>query len=294
LLSGSWRMTPQLLALVTSIFYAIALIAARKGLRYSTPATVTCVSILVQVVVLWSVVLLRGGIPQVLPVAVGLFIFVGVTQLGVRFLAYGGVAKIGAARSSALQAISPLVSAAVAIVFLHESATVVVLLGTVLVVCGIMLVSWRAEEEITAFRWWHLLLPLGAALLTGINHPIRRYALMLSNEPLFFAALMGTVSLVGFLGYTNCGATRERLVWQREAVGYFIVTGIAETVSISSIITALSIGPVVVIAPIASSYPLWALIGAAIFLREIERINALTVLGSLSIVAGALAILLGR
>ena len=213
--------------------------------------------------------------------------------MGVRFLAYGGVAKIGAARSSALQAISPLISAAGAIVFLHERATVVVLLGTVLVVCGIVLVSWRAEEQITAFRWWHLLLPVGAELLTGINHPIRRYALMLSNEPLFFAALMGTVSLVGFLGYANFGATRERLVWQREAVGYFIVTGIAETLSISSIITALSIGPVVVIAPIASSYPLWALIGAAIFLREVERINAMTILGSLSIVACAIAIYLG-
>ena len=286
-------MTPQLLALGTSIFYAVALIAARKGLRYSTPATVTCVSILVQVVALWSVVFLRGGIPPVLPLAVALFIFVGVTQLGVRFLAYGGVAKIGASRSSALQAISPLISAAVAIGFLHERATVVVLLGTVLVVCGIVLVSWKVEEQITAFRWWHLLLPVGAALLTGINHPIRRYALMLSNEPLFFAALMGTASLVGFLGYTNFAANRERLVWQREAVGYFIVTGIAETLSISSIITALSIGPVVVIAPIASSYPLWALIGAAIFLREVERINAMTVLGSLSIVAGALAIHLG-
>src|SRR5262245_20129667 len=134
-------MTPQLLALATSVFYAVALIAARKGLRYSTPATVTCVSILVQVVALWSVVLLRGGIQSVLPLAVALFIFVGVTQLGVRFLAYGGVAKIGAARSSALQAISPLISsAAVAIVFLHETATIVLLLGTVLVVCGIMLV----------------------------------------------------------------------------------------------------------------------------------------------------------
>ena len=287
-------MTPQLLALCTSICYAVALISARKGLRYSTPATVTCVSILVQVVALWGVVLVRGGIPNVLPMAVALFIFVGVTQLGVRFLAYGGVAKIGASRSSALQAISPLIAAAVAIIFLHEKATVAVLLGTVLVVCGIVLISWRAEEQLTAFRWWHLLLPVGAALLTGINHPIRRYALTLSNEPLFFAALMGTVSLVSFLGYASFGAVRERLIWQRKAMGYFLVTGIAETLSISSIITALSIGPVVVIAPIAASYPLWALIGAAIFLREVERISGLTILGSLSIVAGAVAIHLAR
>jgi uncharacterized membrane protein len=283
-------MAPQLLALGTSIFYAVALVSARKGLRYSTPATVTCISILVQVVTLWGVVFARGGVPKVLPLAVALFIFVGVTQLGVRFLAYGGVSKIGASRSSALQAISPLISAAVALVFLHEKATLVILLGTVLVVCGIVLISWRAEKQIMAFRWWHLLLPVGAAFLTGINHPIRRYALTLSNEPLFFAALMGAVSLVSFLAYANLGSTKERLVWQRKAVGYFLVTGVAETLSITSIITALSIGPVVVIAPIAASYPLWALMGTAIFLRGVERVTALTVLGSLSIVAGAIAI----
>jgi drug/metabolite transporter (DMT)-like permease len=245
---------------------------------------------LVQVVTLWSIVLLSGGIPEVFWTAVVLFVFVGVTQLGVRFLAYGGVAKIGAARSSALQAISPLISAAVAMAFLHERATPAVLIGTLMIVAGIVLISWRAEEQIPTFRWWHLLLPLGAAFLTGINHPIRRYALNLSNEPLFFAALMGTVSLVSFLGYANLASTRERLVWQRKAVGYFLVTGVAETLSITSIITALSIGPVVVIAPIAASYPLWALIGTAIFLREVERVTVMTILGSLSIVAGAIAI----
>jgi hypothetical protein len=41
-------------------------------------------------------------------------------------------------------------------------------------------------------------LPIGAAYLTGLNHPMRRYALGLSNEPLFFSALMGFASLTGF------------------------------------------------------------------------------------------------
>ncbi|MGH7844905.1 MAG: EamA family transporter [Candidatus Binatia bacterium] len=235
-----------------------------------------------------------GGIPPVSAEAVLLFILVGLSQLAVRFLAYGGVSKIGASRSSALQAVSPLISATVAIFLLQERATAAVLSGTVLIVCGIVLISWKAEEQIATFRWWHLLLPLGAAFLTGINHPIRRYSLALSNEPVFFSALMGTVSLAAFLGYIGFPSTTKRLVWNRRAAGYFLVTGLAETVSITSIITALSVGPVVVVAPIAAMYPLWALLGAAIFLREVERVNAKTIFGSLSVVAGAIAIHLGR
>jgi len=58
--------------------------------------------------------------------------------------------------------------------------------------------------------------------------------------------------------------------------------------------TSLSIGPVVVVAPIASTYPVWALIGAKIFLRDVEKITMKTVIGILSVVAGTAAIHLGK
>jgi hypothetical protein len=32
-------------------------------------------------------------------------------------------------------------------------------------VAGVILVSWKAEQELLSFRWWHLLLPVGAAIL---------------------------------------------------------------------------------------------------------------------------------
>lgn len=286
-------MTPQLLALATSIFYASALVSARRGLRYSTPATVTCVSVVVQVVTLWTALLVTGGIHRVSSTAVLLFTFVGMTQLGVRLFAYAGVAKIGASRSSALQGVSPLIAAMIAIAVLHERVNATILGGTLLVVLGIILVSWKPEEEIPSFRWWHLLLPVGAALLTGINHPIRRYALSLSDEPLFFSALMGTVSLILFAGYLIFFRAWKRLVWSREALGPFIVTGLCETFSILGIITALSVGSVVVVAPIAATYPVWALLGSALLLRGQEQLSLPVILGALSVVAGTTAIHFG-
>ena len=286
-------MPAQLIALLTSIFYATALVSARRALKHSTPATVTYASVLTQNILLWSVVFLTGGTPEVSLLPVVLFAFVGVSQFGVRMFAYTGVHKIGAARSSAVQAISPLIATAIAVALLGEQPGVVVFFGTLLVVGGIVLLSWKAEKQIPNFRRWHLLIPLGAACLTGANHPIRRYALLLSNEPLFFSALMGAVSLLSLFAYRAI-FPGERLVWNRKALWPLVVTGVAETLSILFIITALSSGAVSVVAPIAATYPVWALLGAAIFLRDVERITLLTVLGTLSVVLGTVAIILSR
>ena len=223
-----------------------------------------------------------------------LFTLVGIFQLGVRLLAYTGVEKIGASRSSALQAVSPLISAAIAIVILGESTTPLIVLGTCLVIAGIVLISWRPERQFANFRRWHLLLPIGAAFLTGINHPIRRYVLIMADEPLFFSALMGSVSLAGFLIYFAVFPRSQRLVWNRSAIGPFLATGLCETMSILLIITAISMGRVVIVAPIAASYPVWSLIQSAIFLRDVEAVNGKVVMGIMSVVAGNFAIHFGR
>lgn len=287
-------MSGQLLAFITAISYASALISARRGLKYSTPTTVTLVSILMQNLLLWTGVFATGGVHAVPWEGVALFSLVGITQLGVRLLAYTGVEKIGASRSSALQSVSPLISASLAIALLKETTTALIIAGTFLVVIGIVLVSWKPEKQLRGFRRRHLLLPLGAACLTGMNHPIRSYVLSMANEPLFFSALMGTVSLAGFLIYLAVSPRSQRLDWNRQALVPFISTGLFETVSILCIITALSVGRVVVIAPIAASYPVWALIEARIFLRDVEPINWRIVLGILSVVAGNAAIHFGR
>ena len=128
-----------------------------------------------------------------------------------------------------------------------------------------------------------------------MNHPIRRYALSLSNEPLFFSAVMGSASSIGFLIYLALSpSTERRLVWNRKSIWLFLLTGVFETLSILFIVTALSLGSVVVVVPIAATYPVWATLGTLLFLRGLERINVLTILGTLSVVTGTISIHLGH
>jgi drug/metabolite transporter (DMT)-like permease len=177
--------TAQVLALITSVLYASALVSARAGMRYSNPTTVTLVSILMQNLVLWTAVFLTSGLPSVPVIGILLFTIVGIFQLGVRLLAYTGVNKIGASRSSALQSVSPLISATIAITILGEQTSLLIMVGTFLIVGGIILISWKPEQQLRDFRRWHLLLPIRAAFLTGINHPVRRYVLSMATNRCF-------------------------------------------------------------------------------------------------------------
>jgi hypothetical protein len=52
---------------------------------------------------------------------------------------------------------------------------VVVLGGTLLVVAGVVLISWKPEAVTPSDRAWHVLYPLGAGFLADLAFPLRRY-----------------------------------------------------------------------------------------------------------------------
>ena len=283
-------MSPQLIALASALSYAFCIISARLGLRYSNGTTVTYVSLLVHTSVLWPIVFLLG-VPSVAPPALVLFLGAGSLQPAIRLLTYTGIAKIGAARSYALRASAPLFSAVLAIVFLGEKTTLPILAGTLAIVAGIFLTSWEGGGK--RVRWTDLALPLAAAVLAGIAQPIRRQALSISNEPLFFAAIVGAISLFWYVIYLALPGT-EKPVWNRKSLVPFVSAGLFETLGIWLSIAALSEGTVVVVTPLLSTSPVWVLLISSIFLRHVERITWKITVGTLGVVAGTIIVALGR
>lgn len=284
-------MAPELIALFSALSYSSVSISARLGLKHSTPLTVTCTALAVRTVSLWTAVFLTGGIPQVAFPAVLLFIILGVMQTATSLLTYIGISKIGASRNQTLRSVYPLWSAIIATTVLQEEMGIAVLVGTLLVVAGIIFISWRPEGMSSTYRWWHILFPLGAAFLAGIAFPVRRYALTISNEPLFFAALLAAVSLACIIAYLLSGIGGQWPVWHRKAVLPFIVAGGFESLAALLSLVAVSIGRVVVVAPIVATSPLWTLVMTVVLLRGLERVNARSVIGSFSVVAGTIAII---
>jgi drug/metabolite transporter (DMT)-like permease len=285
---------PQLIALAAALSYAISGIAAKRGMRHSTPITVTLVSLMIHAGGLWLVLLATSDVPVVTPWVLFLFVVTGTLQPIIRLFTYAGIFYIGASRGTTIRGSHPFFSTMLAILFLGEKAGLWVIFGTVLIVGGVTLISWQPEAERGDFRWSHLAFPLGAALLAGVSHPIRRYALGLADEPLFFTAVVGLVSLVWILVYLLVPGAAERPVWNPQALGPFVVAGVFETLGILLVITALSVGQVVIVSPIVATSPLWILLGTWLFLRGIESLTARTVAGAICVVSGTIAISLVR
>ena len=284
-------MTPQFLALVTSFFYAGCFLATRRGLVYSTPATAAYVALAVNTTILSVIVFLTGGIPDIPLLATACFVVGGWLQLGTRLFAYHGVARLGASVTSTVQSTNPLFGTALAVLFLHETVTPLLLSGTGAVVLGIVLLSWNPHQHKT-YRTWELIFPLIASLTAGVNHPIRRYGLTVANEPLFLSAVMGAAALTPLLFNLANPRARKNIVFDRRAMPYFLITGVFEAVGIWSLVAALGVGKVVVVGPIVCIAPLWVLLGTLLFSRDIEQVKLRTGVATLFVIAGIIVIYL--
>ena len=289
-------MVPEIVAVVSAAMYAVSFIVARRGLRYSTPATVTTFSMVFQAGI-FSVAVAIRGIPDFGWNAVALMVAAGSLQPFVRQLTYRGMQTIGAARSGSLRATHPFWAGIIAISLLGEELTLPVFLGNVTVVAGIAAISResaRATEDKADNPGWYVLVPLAAAVMAGIAFPLRRAALILTPEPVFFTAVTGTVGLA-LLGITQAvPGLAQRYVWDRRAFWPFVAAGLFEGVSAGGILYALNAGEVIVIAPITATLPMWILLGTVIFLRDMERVTRGTVLGTVLVVMGIVLVSVAR
>jgi DME family drug/metabolite transporter len=284
--------SPQLFALLTAISFALSNVCVRTGFKYSTPFTATLVSLLVHTVGIWIAVLLTSGITQVALSAVVAIVVTGLLQPIMRHCHYTAIHKLGTPRAVTLRNTFPLPAVLIGILFLGEPLTALGIAGTILTVAGVVLTSWRIDKHLPAFHWKHLVYPIATALITALVHPLRRYALLESHEPLFLTAIVGPVSLIAFAAYYTTPMCKEKLIWDRRAFWPFLISGILETSSVLLLLIAFSLGPVVVVSPISATTPIWTLIITATFLRKVESINLATAVGTVLVVAGVVALAL--
>jgi uncharacterized membrane protein len=283
-------MTAQLFALLTALAFASSNVLVKRGFRHSTPLTATFVSLVIHSVMLWSAVFATGGIPPVALAGVVAIVITSLLQPGIRHFHYTGIHKLGTSRATTLRNSYPFLTVIAGIVFLGEPFTALGLIGTLLVVAGIILTSWRIDKNVPTFRRAYLFYPAATVLLTTVVHPLRRYALLQSHEPLFFAALVGPVSLVAFAAFYVSPACKEKLVWDRRAFWPLAFSGVFETLAVLFMLIAFASGPVFIVSPISATVPIWTMILAALFLKELESITVMTALGTVSVVAGVVAI----
>jgi drug/metabolite transporter (DMT)-like permease len=194
------------------------------------------------------------------------------------------VGLIGPSRTAVFVGVSPVLSAAIAVIVLDEPVHVALVVGTLLIVAGgTLLVRERLRPG--ALLSAGIALALGAALLFAIRDNLVRWAARGSDVPGFVAASASLVSACVVIGVI--------VLAKHDAVGRvgrtfrpFVLSGLVYGVSYACLYSAFDRGRVTVVAPLVATESLWAVLISMVVLRRSERIGVRLLVAAILVVGG--------
>jgi drug/metabolite transporter (DMT)-like permease len=194
------------------------------------------------------------------------------------------VGLIGPSRTAVFVGVSPVLSAAIAVIVLDEPVHVALVVGTLLIVAGgTLLVRERVRPG--AFLSAGIALALGAALLFAIRDNLVRWAARGSDVPGFVAASASLASACIVIGIVVL-AKHDAVGRVRRTFRPFVLSGLVYGVSYACLYSAFDRGRVTVVAPLVATESLWAVLISMVVLRRSERIGVRLLVAAILVVGG--------
>lgn len=266
----------------------------RRALEYATPLTATLVSVNITMLFVWAFAATTARLEGITFLRVLPFLVGGLAAPGLARLAlFHGVDRIGVARASILMGSTPLFAIGLAVLFLAERPSPLLIVGAVLVVGGGALLTRRGVAE-KAWRPRDLLLPIVAALGFAFRDNVSRWGLRDLPEPLVAAAsaTLASVVVMWLFALTRRGTGRVR--FRTAGLRFLALAGIFEGIAYLAMWQALTSGHVSVVSPLVNSSPFFSVLLAAIFLRDLERITWRFAVAAVLVVVGVALVVGGR
>ena len=288
----SFVVTPmaEYFAFQTALCFSVAHIFVRRGLVHSNALTSSLISLGTSAVIFWLLLLSLIPFSSLRTPAVGFFIAGGIFAPAIgQTLGYIGMERIGVARSSPIVNTSPIFSSILAVLFLDEVWVPQNIVGTCLVILGVVVLSSRNAAE-GEWRIKDVIYPVLAAVAFGISTILRKTGLTVLPEPLLGAAVTLGTAFVVLLIIIQLRGGRKELKFNRKSSGWMFGAAIVNTGAILSFFAALNLGQVVRVEPLVACNPLLTILWAGIFLRQIEQLSGRVILGALVTVAGTVLV----
>lgn len=273
-------MTAVLLALVSALFFGGMSVGVRialdRGGQAIPGAFVTVATALIVAIVF---ALMEAPSRGVHLTASWPFLLSGIFQPGVgQLFATLAIREAGASRTSMVFGTAPLLSVAIALLFLGESATVPLLVGALLVVAGSVELARERDRPVHIRRIGLAYAVVTVVLFAARDNLIRWLAGHTASPPAVStsASLIGAVVLLAV-------AVRPRI--SRRGL-LFVPAGLSFGLSYVALFEAYYRGRVTVVSPLVATEALFAVGMSVLLLRHTELVGRRLALGAVCIVAG--------
>jgi DME family drug/metabolite transporter len=285
------------LALVPAVLWGFSPILSKRGMAGGgSSLQASLVVVAVDSTLYWVALAALDGtaaLAGVSTAAVALFFGAGVvgTALG-RLAVFRGVDRVGASVNSAGISTRPLFATGLAALWLGERVGPITGVGVVVLVAGLVTLTYSEGGDRSGWRPRDLLYPLAAAALFAVGNVARRFGLLEfeATSVLAAVALNELGALVALAAYAVVADRRDVLAAPRRTYAYFAGSGTITAVALLALFAALARGRVAVVDPLAATAPLFTVLFAAVLLRDLERVSKGVVAGAALVVVGAVLI----
>ena len=277
---------PVLVSLVSAVAFGGSGVAAKRGLAHLDPLAGTLVAVATCVVAYLALAPFWMRAEDWFTAGFWVFAAMGIIQPSLSmYLANEAYSRAGATITSTFSATAPLFAAALSIFFLGERLTGALAAGILLTVSGIVALSWsprgsRRQRLVAAA----LAFATATAAIRGFNHFVGKVGMELLPNVFMAAFCSFAVSFV-ILAAVYRGR-RGRWPGRLPAAGlcYFGIMGLCIATGIGFLFAALLMGQVIVVSPIAGTYPVFTLLASAAL--GDERITGKVLVGVGLVVVG--------
>jgi drug/metabolite transporter (DMT)-like permease len=288
-------------AFLAALGFSSGYVLIRVGTQRVSAPTATFFTVITGAVLISALALILNlpEVRSVTPTALGWFALMGVMAYPLaRVLQNMAITMVGATRAAPVSSLQPIFAMALALTILGERPNLLVILGTPIIVCGLIIVVVTSRSngpvnQILTTRKLGYLLAMGAAASFASRDIISRHVVGSIAPPMVTAAFALSIGAVLLFMLTYRDVINSLRNLPRKYLALCCLAGVCQGLAVAFLFQALSRAPVTVVSPINASSPLITLLLAHLFLQRLEHINPLLLLGTLLSVGGVVLVVVG-
>jgi drug/metabolite transporter (DMT)-like permease len=279
------------LALLSTFGFAAGFVLTQFGLQWTPPRLGAAFSIPTATLLFWCLAPFLIDPADADWGAAALFAGVGVLfPAAVTLLNFESNRLMGPNIAGAAGGLAPVFAVLLAVVLLGEDLRAWQLFGLAAVVAGVVLMYRGRWQAFTAKGLWLLGLPLSCSALRGFVQPVIKLGFERWHSPIAAVVIGYTVSSTVLVLAAFARRRELEPKFDRRGAFWFAAVGLANGSAVLSMYAALGRGPVTLVSPLVSSYPLITLLLSFIFLKR-EPLTA-QLIAAVTITVGGVALLL--